>query len=63
MKAEIRDTDKNVVRSLRMLGFNIGSVEMETILNVYEFVKEKGDKTTLMDLSELEHCVQELFKP
>jgi hypothetical protein len=61
MTVEIKDKDKNIQRSLRVLGFNLSSQQMEVILNVSDFVKTKKGSTTLQDLTEIEVSVNSLF--
>ena len=56
------DKDKNIVRALGMLGFSMTSKNLELILNVVDFVKEKGGNTTIHDLTELQECVESLYK-
>lgn len=61
--AERIDNDNHIVQALKMVGFkNIGPLEIELILNVARLVQEKGDKTTLRDISETEECVRGLFE-
>ena len=62
MKAEIKDKDKNIVRALNMLGYKIDFKSLEMILNVSEFVNKKGADTSIMDLKELEECVNSLYE-
>ena len=60
--AEILDKENNLARALRLVGFNgLGPIEVELILNLARLVEEKGDKTTLRDITETESCVRGLF--
>lgn len=62
-RAERIDKDNNLARALRVVGFNgMGSLEVELILNLARLVEEKGNKTTLRDISETESCVRGLFE-
>jgi len=62
MKAEIKDKDKNVVKALNMLGYKIDSKQVETILNVAEYVLKNGKETTIGDLNEIESLVNGLYQ-
>ena len=62
MKAEIKDKDKNIVKALNMLGYNIDSKNLEMILNVAEYVQKKGADTSIKDLTELEGLVNGLYE-
>jgi hypothetical protein len=62
MKAEIKDKDKNIVRALGMLGFSMTSKNLELILNVVDFVKQKGSATSIQDLTQLQQCVESLYR-
>lgn len=61
--AERIDKDNNLQRALRMVGFDkVRPLEVELILNLARLVEEKGNKTTLRDISETESCVRGLFE-
>jgi len=60
MKAEIKDKNKNIIKSLNMLGYDINPKSLEMILNVAEYVNKKGIDTSIRDLTELEMCVNRL---
>lgn len=61
--AERIDKENNLARALRLVGFNgLGPMEVELILNMARLVEEKGDKTTLRDITETESCVRGLFE-
>ena len=62
MKAEIKDKDKNIVKALNMLGYKIDSKNLEMVLNVAEYVTEKGAETSIKDLTELEKLVNGLYE-
>jgi hypothetical protein len=62
MKVEIKDKDKNIVKALNMLGYKMDSKNLEIILNISDFVKDRGDKTTIKDLTEIEGLVNGLYK-
>lgn len=61
--AERIDKNNDLARALRMVGFNgLGPLEVELILNLSRLIEEKGDKTTMRDISETESCVRGLFE-
>jgi hypothetical protein len=62
MKAEIKDKDKNILKALNMLGYKIDSKNLEMILNVAEYVTNKGAETSIRDLTELEGLVNGLYE-
>lgn len=62
MKAEIKDKDKNILKALNMLGYKIDSKSLEIILNIAEYVNQKGDLTTIKELTELNFLVNKLYE-
>ena len=62
MKAEIKDKDKNIVKALNIIGYKIDSKQLEMILNVAEYVTNKGAETSIRDLTELEGLVNGLYE-
>lgn len=62
MKAEIKDENQALTKSLNAIGYKLTPLATETILNVAELVKEKKLHVTLAELITMEMCVKGLFE-
>ena len=61
MKAQIYDIDKQVYVALRAIGFDTNTKEIETILNIYEYIKNSKTDVTLKEILILGEMIDELY--
>lgn len=62
MKVEQKDKDNHIQRALSLLGYRVSRVQVEVILNVVEFIKDKEGDTTIKDIVTIESLVESLFQ-
>ncbi len=61
-KVEIKDKDKQISVALRSLGYRLGDGDVETILNVVDFIRNNKEDTTIRDIITIRDMVQGLYE-
>lgn len=60
MEVEIKDTTKEISVAFRAAGYNVNDLDVETILNIVDFIRQNKD-TTLLDIIRIQEQVKGLF--
>jgi hypothetical protein len=60
MEVKIKDTTKEISVAFRAAGYNVNDLDVETILNIVDFIRQNKD-TTLLDIIRIQEQVKGLF--